>query len=99
MGQRAGPGRCPGHTDAALPAGHKGYAQINAPRSDAVAARGNDDRVMETLVDEVARASKSDPVALRRQWLGSKHPRHRAALDLAVAKSGYGTRTLPAGRA
>jgi isoquinoline 1-oxidoreductase beta subunit len=55
--------------------------------------------VMETLIDEVARATKTDPVALRRQWLGSNNPRHRAALDLAVAKSGYGTRTLPAGRA
>ena len=56
--------------------------------------------VMETLIDEVARATKTDPVAYRRQWLiGSNNPRHRAALDLAVAKSGYGTRTLPAGRA
>ena len=54
---------------------------------------------METLVDEVARASGKDPVELRRAWLGDKHPRHRAALDLAVEKSGYGKRQLPPGRA
>ena len=54
---------------------------------------------METLVDEVARATNKDPVELRREWLGDKHPRHRAALDLAVAKSGYGRRPLAAGRA
>jgi isoquinoline 1-oxidoreductase beta subunit len=54
---------------------------------------------METLVDEVARATQRDPVELRREWLGGAHPRHRAALDLAVARSGYGKRSLPAGRA
>jgi isoquinoline 1-oxidoreductase subunit beta len=55
--------------------------------------------VMETLVDEIASASKQDPVALRKALWQGKHPRHLAALELAVAKSGYGTRTLPAGRA
>jgi isoquinoline 1-oxidoreductase subunit beta len=55
--------------------------------------------VMETLVDEVARATGKDPLTLRRRWLGNKHPRHSAALDLVVEKSGYGTRQLPAGRA
>jgi isoquinoline 1-oxidoreductase beta subunit len=30
---------------------------------------------------------------------GDKHPRHRAALQLAVDKSGYGKKQLPAGRA
>mgnify|MGYP003348839765 CR=1 FL=1 len=30
---------------------------------------------------------------------GSQHPRHRAALELAVARSGYGQKALPAGRA
>jgi isoquinoline 1-oxidoreductase subunit beta len=54
---------------------------------------------METMVDEVARATRKDPVALRREWLGERHPRHRAALDLAVARSGYGQRPLAAGRA
>ncbi|MGL4576244.1 MAG: molybdopterin cofactor-binding domain-containing protein [Burkholderiaceae bacterium] len=54
---------------------------------------------METLVDEVARATKKDPVALRREWLGSKRPRHLAALNLAVEKSGYGKTKPAAGRA
>jgi isoquinoline 1-oxidoreductase subunit beta len=55
--------------------------------------------VMETLVDEAAHAAGADPVAYRRKLLGATKPRHLAALDLAVAKSGYGTRTLPDGRA
>ena len=54
--------------------------------------------VMETLVDELARAGKLDPVAYRRQLL-AKHPRHVAALDLAVDRSGYGKAKLPKGRA
>jgi isoquinoline 1-oxidoreductase subunit beta len=55
--------------------------------------------VMETLVDEIARTTKQDPVAYRMQLFGDKHPRHRAALQLAVDKSGYGKRRLAAGRA
>ncbi len=55
--------------------------------------------VMETLLDEIARATKQDPVAYRMRLLGDKHPRHRAALQLAVDKSGYGKQRLPAGRA
>jgi len=55
--------------------------------------------VMETLIDEIARHSGQDPVAYRMKQFGSKHPRHRAALLLAVDKSGYGKRTLAAGRA
>ena len=55
--------------------------------------------VMETLIDEIARATKQDPVAYRMRLLGDKHPRHRAALQLAVDKSGYGKTRLPAGRA
>ncbi len=54
--------------------------------------------VMETLVDELARAGRLDPVAYRRQLL-ARHKRHLAALDLAVAKSGYGKTTLAKGRA
>jgi isoquinoline 1-oxidoreductase beta subunit len=54
---------------------------------------------METMVDEIARATRRDPVELRREWLGADHPRHRAALDLAVARSGYGKHALAAGRA
>lgn len=55
--------------------------------------------VMETLIDEIARSTKQDPVAYRMQLFGDKHPRHRAALQLAVDKSGYGKKELPAGRA
>jgi isoquinoline 1-oxidoreductase beta subunit len=55
--------------------------------------------VMETLLDEIARATKQDPVAYRMQLFGDKHYRHRAALQLAVDKSGYGKKSLPAGRA
>jgi isoquinoline 1-oxidoreductase beta subunit len=55
--------------------------------------------VMETLIDEVARTTRQDPVALRLKLMGGKHPRHEAALKLAVEKSGYGKRKLPAGHA
>lgn len=55
--------------------------------------------VMETLIDEIARSAGQDPVAYRKRLLGDKHPRHVAALDLAVQKSGYGKKTLPKGRA
>jgi isoquinoline 1-oxidoreductase subunit beta len=55
--------------------------------------------VMETLVDEIARAAGQDPVAWRMQQFGDRHPRHRAALQLAVERSGYGQRRLPTGRA
>ena len=55
--------------------------------------------VMETLIDEAAQAAKMDPVAYRKKLLDPKHVRHVAALDLAVAKSGYGKKTLPKGRA
>lgn len=55
--------------------------------------------VMETLIDEIARNTGQDPVAYRMQLFGDQHPRHRAALQLAVDKSGYGSQNLPAGRA
>ena len=55
--------------------------------------------VMETLIDEAAHVAKTDPVAYRKQLLGDKHPRHVAALELAVAKSGYGKKALPKGQA
>ncbi len=54
--------------------------------------------VMETLVDELARAGGIDPVAYRRRLL-AKHPRNLAALDLAVEKSGYGKTRLASDRA
>jgi len=55
--------------------------------------------VMETLVDEIARQTKQDPVAYRLKLMGNEHPRHRAALQLAVDKSGYGKKKLPPGHA
>ncbi|NDP59033.1 MAG: xanthine dehydrogenase family protein molybdopterin-binding subunit [Oxalobacteraceae bacterium] len=55
--------------------------------------------VMETLIDEAAQIAGTDPVAYRKKLIGDKHPRHLAALDLAVAKSGYGKTKLPAGQA
>jgi isoquinoline 1-oxidoreductase beta subunit len=57
--------------------------------------------VMETLIDEIAVATKQDPVAYRMKLMGSdpKAARHKAALQLAVDKSGYGKRKLPAGTA
>ena len=55
--------------------------------------------VMETLIDEIARATKQDPVAYRLRLFGDKHPRHRTALQLAVDKSGYGQKALAPGRA
>lgn len=54
---------------------------------------------METLIDEVARATKQDPVAYRLRLMGDKHPRHKAALQLAVERSGYGKKKLAPGRA
>ncbi|HJV62425.1 MAG TPA: xanthine dehydrogenase family protein molybdopterin-binding subunit [Albitalea sp.] len=55
--------------------------------------------VMETLVDEIARNTGQDPVAYRHSLLAAKHTRHRAALDLAVEKSGYGKKSLASGHA
>jgi isoquinoline 1-oxidoreductase beta subunit len=55
--------------------------------------------VMETLIDEAAHAAKADPVAYRKKLIDPKHARHHAALDLAVATSGYGKKTLPKGHA
>ena len=55
--------------------------------------------VMETLIDEAAQVAKMDPVAYRKKLIGDKHPRHLAALDLAVNKSGYGKKALPKGHA
>jgi isoquinoline 1-oxidoreductase beta subunit len=55
--------------------------------------------VMETLIDEAAAMAKEDPVAYRKKLIGARHARHHAALDLAVAKSGYGKKTLPKGHA
>jgi len=55
--------------------------------------------VMETLIDDVVRATRQDPVSYRLQLLGDANPRHKAALQLAVEKSGYGKKSLLPGRA
>ena len=53
--------------------------------------------VTECFFGEVARAAGKDPLALRRELL-KNHPRHRAVLDLAAQKAGWGA-PLPTGRA
>ena len=53
--------------------------------------------VVETMIDEAAKAAGKDPVEYRRAML-AKHPRALKTLDLAVSKAGWGT-PLPAGRA
>lgn len=55
--------------------------------------------VMETLIDEIARVTQQDPVAYRMRLMDDKSARHRAALQLAVDRSGYGKRQLAPGRA
>lgn len=55
--------------------------------------------VMETLIDEAAHLTGQDPVAYRKKLIGSEHPRHIAALELAVNLSGYDKRKLPKGHA
>jgi isoquinoline 1-oxidoreductase subunit beta len=53
--------------------------------------------VVEAFVDELAAAAGEDPFEFRRTRL-SKHPRHKAVLELVAEKSGWG-KPLPAGRA
>jgi isoquinoline 1-oxidoreductase beta subunit len=52
---------------------------------------------IECFLDEIARATKQDPVELRRTLLADK-PRYLAVLNAAAEKSGWGT-PLPAGTA
>jgi isoquinoline 1-oxidoreductase subunit beta len=52
---------------------------------------------VECFLDDIARATRQDPVELRRTLL-AKHPRHLAVLNAAAEKSGWGT-ALPDGTA
>jgi isoquinoline 1-oxidoreductase beta subunit len=51
----------------------------------------------ESFIDELAHAAKQDPFVYRRGLL-EQHPRHRAVLELAASKAGWGS-PLPKGRA
>jgi len=53
--------------------------------------------VVETMIDEVAKAAGKDPVEFRRVLL-AKHPRILRVLDLAASKADWG-KPLPSGRA
>jgi isoquinoline 1-oxidoreductase beta subunit len=55
--------------------------------------------VMETLIDEIAQATRQDAVAYRLGLMrrDARHARHRAALQLAAEQAGYGKKPLPAG--
>jgi len=53
--------------------------------------------VMETMVDELARAAKQDPIAYRLALLDPKHARVRGVLQLVRDKSGW-TGPVPKGR-
>ena len=52
----------------------------------------------ECFLDEIARETKKDPFELRRALLG-KHPRHKAVLEAAAARAGWGKPLPQAARA
>ena len=50
---------------------------------------------LECFIDEIAHATKQDPLALRRKLM-AKHPKHLAVLNAAAERAGWG-KPLPAG--
>jgi isoquinoline 1-oxidoreductase beta subunit len=50
---------------------------------------------LECFLDEIAHATKQDPLALRRKLM-AKHPKHLAVLNAAAERAGWG-KPLPAG--
>jgi isoquinoline 1-oxidoreductase beta subunit len=50
--------------------------------------------VMETLMDDLAKAAGQDPLSYRRARL-ARHPRHLGVLDLAAKRAGWGTAPPP----
>ncbi len=44
---------------------------------------------LECFLDEIAHATKQDPLALRRTLM-ARHPKHRAVLEAAAARAGWG---------
>lgn len=54
--------------------------------------------VMETMIDELATATKQDPLKLRMNLL-KKSPRHMAVLNLLARETGWGSKNPPKGRA
>ena len=51
---------------------------------------------LESFIDEIAFATKQDPLALRRKLMAN-HPKHLAVLNAAAERAGWG-KPLPAGR-
>ena len=49
---------------------------------------------LECFIDELAHATGLDPLAFRRKLM-SNHPKHRAVMEAAAAKAGWGTPTKP----
>jgi isoquinoline 1-oxidoreductase beta subunit len=44
---------------------------------------------LESFLDEIARATKQDPLALRRKLM-AQHPKHRAVLEAVAERAGWG---------
>ncbi len=90
---------CAANTPYALPAMHVSYVRCEPDGVATAWWRGvgptHNVFVVESFIDECAAAAGQDPVAYRRGLL-AHNPRALAVLDLAAAKSGWGT-TLPPG--